>query len=666
MKKKDVFKKHHFWILLGIVPLFVMLAAIMISSNVGAAVDKKLDEYKKATDSLNGKTNPKQDELIKKIQEQSSKVQVKREELHRLNWERQKDMYVWPKDVNGHLKDIERKNLKFGDTIPFANSQYDEFKKPEVYLAEFSTVYPNKKGSVPTTGMADTLAPTQFKGGWQSVLRHVNAFDDRALTSEQIWLMMEDIWIQRSLLEAVRTVNAQMAEFHRVKYEKNGVVIDDPDKKTAEDPLRRKFHSRIWDIELEVNTKDNKRVLGGRLINHTDRLQLMGLNNTMILKVWLQNGKDLPPFEFKIGGEFVPGRGALKSDGKTPANVLDIVPTDDHAIPVSFTVAEIAKVEQVFDTRTVPVRRIEAMGLGFRDARSATKQLFMPEFTAFKPKADVVPKDDAKAPGGPPIGPIGPPFGTGPGGVGPATGASGGGTVDTVVNANKKRYLQITQEVRRMPVAIALIVDQAYMQDVLLAFANSKLKLQITQVDWARFRPDPSDRLGGTGSTGDPSNPEQPQSIIVGGVPGSGGGLGSEFGKPLGPPVGPRPIGPIGPTGPGGFPGGTSTATVSESQLTSGLIQLQVYGVASLYEKYVPPGETPKETPKETAVEPKKTDPKPKDTKADPKATDPKKDPAVTDAKTGKEPPVPDPKTPKEKEPAVPDPKTPKMRRRRQ
>jgi hypothetical protein len=206
-----------------------------------------------------------------------------------------------------------------------------------------------------------------------------------------------------------------------------------------------------------------------------------------------------------------------------------------------------------------------------------------------------------------------------------------------------------------MPVGIALVVDQAYMQDVLLAFANSQLKLQITQVDWARFR----DPLRGTDSTGDSGTLDQPGVISVGGNT-STGGLSSDFGpKPFGPPVGPMgfrpPPGPMGPQGQyGQYPGG-GPATVSEAQLTSGLIQLQVYGVVSLYEKYVPQGETAKEPVVESKP---KLDPK----VADPKAKTPKADPKIADPKTPKEPAVPDPKTPKE--PAVPDPKTPKMRRR--
>ena len=662
MKNKDVFKKHHFWILLGLVPLFVMIAALTISSSVGEAIQAKEKAYESSANSIKPKLNPKSEELIKKIKEQVTKVESKKDELHKINWDRQKDMYVWPSG-SAKLKEIERLNLAFGKTIPYSESQYDEFRKPEVYLAEFSSVSP-KKGGMPLSqipGMADNIAPTQFKGGWQSVLRHVNTWDERQLTSEQIWLMMEDIWIQRSMLEAVRSVNAQMAEFQRVKYEKDGVVIDDPANKSTDDPLRRKFHSRIWDLELEVVTKDNKKVLTGRLINHTDRLQLMGLNNTMIVKVWLQQGK-VPPFEFKIGGEFLPGKGALKADGKTPANVLNIVPTDDHIIPPTLDVAEIAKVEQVFDTRTVPVRRIEAMELGKTDSRFVDRQMLMPDFQIYrdekKKEADAAAAIAAGPAGGPVLpGPgVRPPFGPAPfgPGVGPgAPGQSGGGSVDSVVNANKKRYIAVTPEVRRMPLGIAIVVDQAYMQDVLLAFANSQLKFQITQVTWARFR----DTLGGPAGKDGPIDPN------AGVVQASGGaGLSEDLRGTIGPkpgirPMGPPPIGPVPvgprPPGPGSpFSGSGNLTTVSESQLTSGLIELDVYGVVSLYEKYVPAGEVSKETVIEPKKEPK-VDPRPK---VDPKAAEPKpKD---------KEPTVPDPKAPKDKEPAVPDPKTPKMRRR--
>ncbi|WP_439626424.1 hypothetical protein [Gemmata sp.] len=660
---KELLKKHHFWVLAGLVPLFVLIAVFTISSSVGEAIENREKEYKTSAQSIEPKLNPKSDKLIEAIQSQVSRVQDKKNELWKQNWERQKGLYVWPK-TSARLKEVERLGLKFGDPIPSGDSQYAEFQKPEVYLAEFSRDLPNKKASLPNPGMADLIAPTQFKAGWQSVLRHVNAWDERQLTSEQIWLMMEDVWVQRSMLDAIRQVNAQMAEFQRVKYVKGDQVIDDPVSKQPSDPLRRKFRSRIWELELEVANKDNKRVLGGRLINHTDRLQLMGLNNTMVVKVWLQPGRDVAPFEFKIGGEFLPGRGATKPDG-TPANVVTIVPTDEHII--TGDVVEIVKVEQVFDTRTVPVRRIENLALGLPDSRFADKQMKVPNFKAFVEEEQRAAAAAAASAGpatpGAPKGPaFPPPGGIFPGGPG-ATGAGlrfGGGTVDQVVNANKKRYVEVTGEVRRMPVGIAVVVDQAYMQDVLLAYANSPLKFQITQVTWTRFRDALNNGLN------NPNNPLDPSGGVI--MSGSGN-LSGEFlpSGPRPPLPGPGPFpgpgqfpgpGGTGPGGPGtgtpyGFPGSGGLSTVSESQLTSGLIELDVYGVVSLYEKYAAgEGTDPKAKDVPVRVEPR-VEPKPKATEPTPPA--------------GKGGDAPDPKAPGDKTPrdaAVPDPKTPKTRRR--
>src|SRR5262249_40014939 len=140
-------------------------------------------------------------------------------------------------------------------------------------------------------GMADRIAPTQFSGGWERILRHVSnlATYDYKLTSDQLWLMMEDVWIQRSLLEAIKSVNDQMGTFHRVKYEKAGAVVDDPDGKAApNDPLRRKFRSRFWEVSLEVVNKGGKAYLTGTLENINDRLQVLGRGKEMTLRVWLE------------------------------------------------------------------------------------------------------------------------------------------------------------------------------------------------------------------------------------------------------------------------------------------------------------------------------------------------------------------------------------------
>lgn len=184
-----------------------------------------------------------------------------------------------------------------------------------------------------------------------------------------------------------------------------------------------------------------------------------------------------------------------------------------------------------------------------------------------------------------------------------------------------------------MPVGIVVVVDQAYMQDMLLAFANSPLRFQITQVTWTRFR----DRLTGLGTTaggagpgggidygapgtinfggsGDPD--ERPSSL--GPRPGSPrpGGLSATIG-----PVGMSPMGPLGPIGSGfpgmgqGYPGTSASSVVSESQITSGLVELSICGIVSLYEKFEAPkpadaATTPTPAPTPAPMGPTTPDPK--------------------------------------------------------
>jgi hypothetical protein len=706
MKNNDALKKHHFWILLGLVPLLVLIAVLVISSGVGGAITAKQGEVDKAKSDIASKTNVKPKALIEAMDVMTKKVDARKGDLHKVNWDRQQPLYTWPNSHRDRLKAIERMGLKFGDPIPNNNEQYAEFPKKEVYIAEYSAAgLPKEKLLVPgALGMADRVAPTQFAGGWASVLRHVNNWGDAALNSNQIWLLMEDIWVQRSLLEAVKSVNDQMAAFERVQYKKDGVVIDDPNPEASQkDPLRRKFKSRTWEVALEVVRKGNRQYLVGSLKNTTDRLQLLGAGKTMTLKVWLERNKDgktdgIEPVEFKIGGEFLPGEGITKTvkdkEGKekvVPANVAVVEPdeTNDKSldaypnlIPPGKTAAEIVKVEQVFDTQTVPVRQIVALALGKTDSRNAAmSELAPPKFlekefaaaAAGTPSTTESPGLSLGSAGGPPpiLGGKFPPGIAGPGGESSSSatgGRSGGGSIEAVVNANKRRYIATTDQVRRMPVGIVVIVDQAQLQDVLLAFANSPLRFQITQVTWTRYRRD----LGtgtGLGSAGGSDT------IITGGSSGqfgSGFGIGSDpdarppgggsgFGPPrppggigpfpgggsgLGPPPGLVPPGGMGsgmvPPGVGGSPGsfgfgpgsGTMT-TVSDAQITSGLIELSVYGIVSLYEKYVSPEEAAAKEAKD-----KETKEQPKDEKKDDKKDD-------------------------KKDPMTPAPTTPKMRTRR-
>src|SRR5439155_22229391 len=83
---KDKLKKHHFWFLLGLVPLFVLIAVLTVSAAVG---DKIADERKKidaAEKALKGKGDVKPVDLLTKLDRQVDELKVKQTELWAANW----------------------------------------------------------------------------------------------------------------------------------------------------------------------------------------------------------------------------------------------------------------------------------------------------------------------------------------------------------------------------------------------------------------------------------------------------------------------------------------------------------------------------------------------------------------------------------------------------
>jgi len=681
MKSDSVIKKHHFWILLGLVPLFVFIGALVVNSSVGGEIEAREKAIDESNKKIQPKLNPKPNALIEKAAEAVKTVSSKQGNLHSANWNRQKHLFTWPAG-SPLLKRFETMDLKFGDPLPTAEGEFDEFKKPEVYRNEFSSLR-GKDATGPGTGMADRITPTQFKDGWERVLRHVDDFGQSQITKDQVWLIMEDIWVQRSMLSAIRSVNEEMAAFRRAKLDKDGnIVLDDSfdeyGNKIAKDrngkfirvatPDEEKkkalFRNRTWAIELQLVPEGTNQRLVGTLTNLSDRLQLMGVGNIMTLQVWFTNDPTEQPMEFKIGGEYLAGKGGMKviqvpvlgpdgkpqkdRDGKdktvektVPANELSIIPLDDHVLPVGKNAEGIVRVRQLFDIRTVPIKRIEALALGQAglDSRNAAATL-VPRDPADEKTGDNKTGDNTPGgkfgPMGPmgfgPMGPSGPmpvsggrPAGPtfGPAGTNSQQGAfiSGGGPITQVIDENKKRYLEATSQVRRLPVGMVIVVDQEYMQDVLMAFANSPLRFQITQIEWTRFR----GTLSGTGFGGS-ANDTNAIDYGRGSV-----NFGPSSGNPIrpGPSTPPGPITPptrpgggppgsfgpgsFGPGNPSGFGYGSNSSTVSESQITSGLVELSIYGIVSLYEKYTeapkvdattPNGSTPGPTPGPTPPTP--------------------------------------------------------------
>lgn len=633
---KDVLKKYHFWILFAPFLICVLVVVIVLWSQIGPTIEAKQAEHEKAAKDAEAKRGVKPKAVNDLLDTYNARFEKTRVSKWKQNWNMQigvedgdppqqtgANLFRWPSSslLDGFNYTADGKGLPFGAEIPSGRGEFNEFKERKVYLAEYSS-FPY--GTSPPAdrlgtgdGMADKMWPTQFNGGWTAVLRHVYAPDANAgygwsagrPTSGEVWLALEDMWVQRSLLQTLKSVNDRQAEF------------SDRDPATGQvgQPAQnnhRVYYNRTWKLDLQiVDRADGKKVLVGRLANLTNRVQMFGLGGKIAFKVWLGDSKT--PVDLVFNERYLSGIGGKKkklegaSEVEVPGDSVAIAPDKGVEITVpnptlrSADPAQPSPVRQVFDTRTVPLQRIDKLVLGYPDSRNAQIAPKMPRFIPVEAVAETA--GPSLEEGGPQpgrsSGPASPFGGAAPGGsAGGTVGAgwpvvTGAVTSKTLFDTTKKRYLgEVTPQIRRMPVGMVLIIDQNNLQDLLLALANSPFRFQITQVHWSRFRGTILTESG-SGSGGSSGSPLQ--------VGGSGGGSspvglqGEGFGGGLGgglSPGGLRPGGPgpgsAVPSGPGigAFSGEGADADV---QMTSGLIEVSVYGIASLYEKYQPEADAP-------------------------------------------------------------------------
>lgn len=391
-------------------------------------------------------------------------------------------------------------------------------------------------------------------------------------------------------------------------------------------------------------------VVQGTITNLSDRLQAYNANNALMLNLWLTPEGDSRPFLFAIEGA------SLEGGKSEPIKFVEKKHTVFEGTPRG-----IYRVEQVYDIRTAPVKRVDRLELGYTSARHNKAELQMSAFSTAAAAAEGAAA--GVAPGSTPGAPVGPSTGGGPPGPGGRGGMStpgagndgaGAGPADRTFNGLvRRRYIHLTAQVRAVPVGMTIIADQAYVQDVLTAIANSKIRFQTVQTHLARFRS--SLAYSTTGSSSGPMPPggmegSGPMPPTPGG-PGFGGAGGAPMPPRGGPAVGVPGFGGPGFGGPGfggpptgGF-GGPANAPRSsnEDTVASNLIELSIYGIASLYEKFDPnavkdgsttvtPKEnvTPNEKMPEAKVPPREV--APTDPNAIPDKGDPKDGPAKNDS----------------------------------
>lgn len=416
--------------------------------------------------------------------------------------------------------------------------------------------------------------------------------------SEEAWLAQEDLWIQRELFRIIRAANDSVAICaYRPQPQEKQPVTD----KNFEDKSRPLVFANP-NYELKFEWLDANR-LALTVKNQLPRRQKLDVH--FRVKFNKSDNPDLSTELLLVDGEPLDPFGMAK---------------DSHRKEFTLEKNQIKRVgifgvEQALTWETAAVKRIDATSIGSPAADIAHGHKTFPQGS--KPYRKEEKKEDQKSDN--PMGGLGtggaPPSALGSGGGPRGSGGFGGqGAADAARGPNgvlKDRYLEVSEQSRRVPVGLALIIDQDHIGRVLNAFNNSKLRFLTTQVLLNRYsasvRPPvaggPGDLGSGVGADIGGQVPSLPPSALGGGGPRGGSmngppGGGSSSGPPMGTGIGgkqsPMPggvgptqpqygVGPMGATNPGAY---ASAAAAGASEEMENNVELVIYGIVTLYERY--------------------------------------------------------------------------------
>jgi hypothetical protein len=348
---------------------------------------------------------------------------------------------------------------------------------------------------------------------------------------EEAWLAQEDLWVQRELYTLIREANDLVSKCKGTPVEgKKPAVFANP-------YYELKFE---WEGEKLFATVKNQLPRRQKLDVHF-RVKFNKLANA-------QNSTEV----VMLGGEPLDPPGMPKSSQKVEVNLER----------GSIQRTGIYEVEQVLTWETAAVKRIDRISMGSVGQETAhshrTYAMGSQPYRKEEAKAETnVAADNPMAAGQL---------------AAQAAMMGGGDRKDVNLTLNgllKDRYLEVSEQSRRIPVGLSLIVDQEHIDRVLTAFSNSRLRFLTTQVLLNRYAGSVRPQLTGGGA--------------------EAGNLEDEIPLPAPMPMGFRPRGFEGFPGAGGFPmGGMPGAAVSSSvgDDVESNVEMVLYGIVTLYERY--------------------------------------------------------------------------------
>lgn len=398
---------------------------------------------------------------------------------------------------------------------------------------------------------------------------YVPKWKDEGFIYEEAWLAQEDLWIQRELFRIIRSANDIIGKckFGEDK-DKNPIYVNPQ----AEDKSKPAVcFNPYFDLKFEWD--------GPKLFVTVKNLVPRRQKLDVYFNVRFNKSANasLSTERIPIGGE------PLEPFGQK---------NDSRRLQVSLMEGGIQRngiyeVEQVLNWETAAVKRIDQIAIGWPSGEIAHSHKSYPEGS--KPYRKDEKKEEAKKDVGP-MGaqPMGAEAQMALGGKGGGFGAIGAGAgAETGLNGVlKERYLEVSEQSRRVPVGLALIVDQDHVDRVLTAFSNSKLRFLTTQVLLNHYHGSVRPQVGGATAAapkeveGGAGPASSPMPVAGGGGPRGGGGFGSAAMMPKGLSL---------PGSAAGFgPASAPTASGSGSDIDEmeANMELVIYGIVTLYERY--------------------------------------------------------------------------------
>jgi hypothetical protein len=593
---KETLIKHRFWIALGAYGLLWLLLLLMLPLMIGSSASAARTIYKKANDDVDKIKNPPSGgkpgdfaneawtDPIRKKEEELSKRKV---EVWKVAWETQKDLMTWPGDDLAPLN-TDMKDAYFLDPIPDSDKgtkaplKRDRFSK-NLYRPQFDE-------------LKEAIFPAYYQGDYETILRPVTTWSTDPPGNDECWLAQEDFWIKRDLIYSLRDAIATVAYY-------TPDTIDPKKEPAPAGATVRRFHNANWEVTLLLEEDSRKRLT----ISPKSTIKNINADRRRLPLA----GVLLQITQFAPGSSIPRGQALLLVEGE-PLKWGETVEVKKSVLVDNFTRQDPLMVQQVFNWYTSPVKRLDRLEVGTHLALSHRMTKYGLQTKSSSKEDTSEPAPDLAGGGGMMGGARGPAGGM------MMSGASGGkGGAADQNGVERKRYLDFSDQVRRVPVGMVLVVDQGRIPDVLTALTNSRLHVWVTQWQWSH--------VGGISAPPTESSPgEEPREVAGGKQPASPMGGGKKPGMPMapgmmGPPMapgggsgggymgtimGPRPgMGAGGAGGPrmggGLMPGMMRGMGGSLNNFFSGagegvepddpnLVELVVYGIASLYERYPP------------------------------------------------------------------------------